>query len=107
MRRLQLSSVLLLALGLGKSALALDLLADGLGNDASTSSTAQLISAGQTAAWTPLSYLVSDLPPRLPGPTADTKPQIAAAWNTSYEFNDNLLPIGASFFARMVEQELG
>ena len=27
--------------------------------------------------------------------------------NTYYEFNDNLLPIGASFFARMVEQELG
>ncbi len=27
--------------------------------------------------------------------------------NNFYEFNDNLLPIGASFFARMVEQELG
>ena len=27
--------------------------------------------------------------------------------NSYYEFNDNLLPIGASFFTRMVEQELG
>ncbi len=27
--------------------------------------------------------------------------------NSLYEFNDNLLPIGASFFAQMVEQELG
>jgi len=27
--------------------------------------------------------------------------------NSFYEFNDNLLPIGASFFAQMVEQELG
>ena len=28
------------------------------------------------------------------------------AHNTKYDFNDELLPIGASFFATLVEQEL-